>query len=64
MMEVLEKSNLAVRSANEEIVAEKASLKDRPRLGYAPQCHDSVWLYSRVIKSRTQRERPYTNLWR
>ena len=64
MMEVLEKSNLAVRLANEEVMAEKAILKDRPRLGYAPQCYDSVWLYSRVIKSRIQRERPYTNLWR
>ena len=33
MMEVIEKSNLAVRSANEKVIAEKASLRDRPRLG-------------------------------
>ena len=52
-----------MRSANEKVIAEKAFLRDRPRLGYAPQRHDSVWLYSRVIKSRVQRERPYTNLW-
>lgn len=63
-MEVLEKSNLAVRLANEEIIAEKATLKGRPQLSYAPQCHDSAWLYSRVIKSKIQREQLYTNLWR